>query len=440
MALQIIGLLLGISVLMILVFRGLNIFVSTVIASLVILATNGVSWIDGLINGYGQSFGYFATNYIFVLVSGTIFGELMKESGCAESLALFIMKKMGRKNAVLSVIIVTAFFCYAGINGFVLVFTVGPLAISMFDRAKLPIWFLPGVSALGTSIGAGNFPYSLDTLNIIPTTYLGTNLGSAGVLGTIAGASLFALGFIYLKMEEKKILIAQGIDFSDAKSNEMNLTPSRENLPNWKISILPFLIVVALAFITTRYIEAVAGVVLSVSIGIVLALIIGFTSKTLLKENLKMHITNGVSRGTSAMVAAGSIVGFGGAVGVVPAFNELIEIILSLNVHPYIAEVIGLNLVAGVVGSSDAALIIWLENVGVKYLERGVPAAVIHRLAPITSLGFNTLPHNASVAVALEYYGVSYKEGYKYMFVTSVICPIIAAIITMFAALIIYPI
>ncbi len=107
---------------------------------------------------------------------------------------------------------------------------------------------------------------------------------------------------------------------------------------------------------------------------------------------------------------------------------------------PYASEVISLNVVSGLLGSSPAAEALWMESLAQNYVAMGALPEVIHRLAPITALGFNTLPHCAAVAVSLAYYGLSYKEGYKGMFFTSVIGPIIGAVATMLVAMVLYPI
>ena len=49
---------------------------------------------------------------------------------------------------------------------------------------------------------------------------------------------------------------------------------------------------------------------------------------------------------------------------------------------------------------------------------------VMHRVASLSSGGLDTLPHNGAVITTLAICGLTHKESYKDIFVTSVVIPI----------------
>ena len=50
---------------------------------------------------------------------------------------------------------------------------------------------------------------------------------------------------------------------------------------------------------------------------------------------------------------------------------------------------------------------------------------ILHRIASLSSGGLDTLPHNGAVITTLAICGLTHKESYKDIFVTSVLIPIL---------------
>ena len=46
-----------------------------------------------------------------------------------------------------------------------------------------------------------------------------------------------------------------------------------------------------------------------------------------------------------------------------------------------------------------------------------------------SSLSFDSLPHNSAIVLVLNYCGVSHKEGYRYLGVTTVVFPLLVSIV-----------
>lgn len=73
-----------------------------------------------------------------------------------------------------------------------------------------------------------------------------------------------------------------------------------------------------------------------------------------------------------------------------------------------------------------------LEALGEKYLqiamETGISPEAFHRVASLASGGLDTLPHNGAVLTLLAVTGMTHKDSYIDVMMTSLILPIVASI------------
>lgn len=79
-----------------------------------------------------------------------------------------------------------------------------------------------------------------------------------------------------------------------------------------------------------------------------------------------------------------------------------------------------------------------MKTLGVEYLNMGINPEALHRIATIASGGLDSLPHSGAVVTVLPVMGLSHKEGYKTIGVTTVIIPIITVTICVFIAMLLY--
>ena len=77
--------------------------------------------------------------------------------------------------------------------------------------------------------------------------------------------------------------------------------------------------------------------------------------------------------------------------------------------NPYITEFLGLNILAA-----------------------------LHRIAPAAVTGMNTLPNAGGMVAQLNWMKISLKDGYPYVFVTSVVAPMIGAFVACLVAMVMY--
>ena len=105
--------------------------------------------------GYTQVFmpalGGFIISYFPMFLTGAIFGKLMTISGFAESIASWVARVVGARHAIFITALLSALFTYGGIDAWVVVFTVFPIAKSLFQQADIPKRLIPAAIATGPS-------------------------------------------------------------------------------------------------------------------------------------------------------------------------------------------------------------------------------------------------------------------------------------------------
>lgn len=357
----------------------------------------------------------------------------MGSSGCAESIANVITEKLGVKRVILSITVLSTVFVYVGVSGFVVLFVLAPIATVMMKQAGYPYRMIPGIIFIGATCSA-MIPYAINITNIMPAQYLGTSMGSAPILGWIAFIVSIAVGYFYMVHAAKKAAIKEGT-VVDA-SQPVKIEPSRDDLPPFGIALIPFVlsVVLVLLFSNVTDMNTNAVVVLSLFIGSAVIVLLCFKQ---LKGVTKV-IGKGVDNGIGATIMAAAILGFSGVLQSCPGFQGVIDFVLGLKMNPYITEFIGLNVLAGIMGSGTSAIAMFFEHLSSGLIANGADPGALHRLAPACATGMNTLPNAGGMVAQLRWMNLSLAESYWYVFVTSVLAPMIGSAVAVVAAIILY--
>jgi len=82
----------------------------------------------------------------------------------------------------------------------------------------------------------------------------------------------------------------------------------------------------------------------------------------------------------------------------------------------------------------------WLPIFGQQYIAMGVDPQALHRLLVCTTQTFDSLPHSQSTATSLSVFGLTHKEAYKDVFVTTVLIPVVFSLACCVMCMIFYPV
>ena len=89
---------------------------------------------------------------------------------------------------------------------------------------------------------------------------------------------------------------------------------------------------------------------------------------------------------------------------------------------------------AGFTGSATGGLAFVLDNFTDKLVAMGGNPEALTRIANISQITFDSLPHNSAIVLTLSYCGVTHKEGYKHLFVVTVVTTTLATIVNIIMA------
>ena len=175
------GLIGALALLIYFTIRGMNLLIAAPLTAMIIAVTGGLSLMpsggesNDFIHSYMNGFTGFIASWFFMFLLGALFGKLMEDTGCADSIARWIVSKLGMHNAALAVIAVCAILTYGGVSVFVVAFSAYSIALSLFKQADLPRRFIPAVMAFGSVTFTMTSAGSPEIQNWIPIKYLGTS-------------------------------------------------------------------------------------------------------------------------------------------------------------------------------------------------------------------------------------------------------------------------
>lgn len=455
---NILALILSLALIMLFAYKGYSTIVTApIIGLLTILLTYGINghFMISYTEIYMSGFANFVKNYFPLFLTGAIFAKLMEEAGYGKSIALFITNKLGKDKAILAVVLSGAFLTYGGVSLFVVAFILYPLANILFKEADIPKRLIPGTIALGAfTFTMTALPGSPEIQNVIPMAYFGTDTFAAPVLGLLASGIMLTLGMLWLTKRAKK-----AASLNEGYGNHLieNKAEDNEKIPNIISAIMPILIIFITNFSLSKFyypninsdylkdynitLESVSGtwsVIIAIVFAILYILVINYRKLA----NLNEILTTGVKNSFLPLLNSSAIVGYGSIIKSLPLFVAIQTGIMNISSNPIISEAISVNIICGLTASASGGLGITLSSLAPTFLEMGnalaISPEILHRVASLSSGGLDTLPHNGAVITTLAICGLTHKESYKDIFVTSVLIPILTTIFIVALTAVIY--
>lgn len=433
----IIGFLVSLAFVIITVYRGWHILPVSIIAGVFVALTNSVNIWTAISESYAKGLSGYVASYFLIFMLGAFFGELMSTTGCAKSVSYKLMNVMGKKNAPLALVIATLLLTYGGVNSFIVVFTLYPISVVLFSEAKLPRRILTTCIFLGlATITQTSMPGTPAIQNLIPAKFFGTPTTAAPAIGIAASLIFFVFGMGYIMWQisiaKKKgeVFVAIPADNLGKKSE----ASEESALPDWKISILPVILVIVLILSLSKMLPSLLAVSIGLTAGIILTYVLNWNRIA----DPVATMTKGCVNSIMPLLNTSAIVAYGAVVKTTPAFQDLVQVAMNMNYNPYVTGALGVNLIAGVTGSSSGGLQIFLENMGKFLLDKGANPEALHRVLSIASGGLDTLPHNGAVITILTVLGTNHKESYKDVFIICVALPVLVTVVAVIMAMTMY--
>jgi len=382
---------------------------------------------------------------------------VIEMSGIAESIAKTIVKLIGAKQTLLTIVLFGAILTYSGVSSFVAVFAIYPFAVQLFKESDIPKRLMPATIALGS------FTFTMDALpgspqiqNVIPTTFFGTNIYAAPVLGIIGAIIILGAGLSYLEWRKRSAKKAgegyYGLNGEIKENDDIseNAEPSIDTDQSVFRKVLAFVPLILVAVMNNYLITAIPrwypngfdfaalglsdysiDVAANASIwAIEIAVIVGILSafaynfKRVIRQ-VKEGLNKTIGGALLAVMKTGSEYGFGGVIAVLPGFSTISSGISGTFTNPLVNGAVTTSVLAGVTGSASGGMGIALGAMGEQF-NRAIAAAnispeVMHRVVAMASGGMDTLPHNGAVITLLAVTGLTHKQSYGDIFAITLI-------------------
>ncbi len=435
---SLIGIFVGLIVLIFLAYKGQSIIWVAPVCAILVAILSGMNVLDAYLGEYIQGTAGYVTQWFPAFFLGAVYGKIMDRTGSARSLANRLVRLIGSRFAVLSVVLPCLLMTYGGISLFVVVFVIYPMGYAIYREANLPRTLLPGAIAFGAfGITMTAIPGTPQIQNIIPTTYYGTTAMAAPLMSIVAVVMIAVPGYLYLEWRVRQTR-KKGLRFTeDPKYVEQEFDPEKLGKLHWLCGLVPLVVVVLLLNLLPNILKNAGIVELTSSQSIVIALSGGIVTVCLMNiKQAKMllpAVNEGANGSLTAIMNTACAVGFGSVVKMVPGFALLKKAMLNMPGSILFSEAVAVNVLAGATGSASGGMSIALEALAPQYLEKanamGLDPENLHRIASLASGGLDTLPHNGAVLTLLAVSNCTHKESYWDVCVTSCIIPVVASLL-----------
>ncbi|MEM8652679.1 MAG: GntP family permease [Pseudomonadota bacterium] len=443
------GILLSLTLLIYYAYRGVSvILLAPILAVLAVVLNDGGPILGTYTQVFLPALGEYLVRFFPLFLLGAIFGKVMQDTGSATAIANGIIEKLGAKRSALAVVGACAVLTYGGVSLFVVAFAVYPVAAAMFFKSRTPKRLVPATIALGAfTFTMTALPGSPQIQNAIPAPYFGTDSFAAPGYGIMAAIIILTFGMTWLNFRMRQAAArGEGYDEEDEFSaGEVDTT--QEGLPNLWVAAAPILVVILVNLISSRVLlplldtsylaedeygsvtlDTVRGI-WSLIIGLVFAILVAIGLNWRRIENVNSSVKEGVASSFLPIFNTSSEVGYGTVIASLAAFVILRDTVVDISPgNPLISEAIAVNILAGVTGSASGGMSIALEALGATYLEMaeeaGISPELLHRVAALSSGGFDVLPHNGAVITLLAICGLTHVKSYFDIFMVAVIGPI----------------
>lgn len=225
----------------------INPAISLVIASIYMGVSCGLGFVTS-IETIGKGFGNMLAGIGLPIGFGVILGQLMSESGAANTIARTIVRSVPNK-FVLYAIAAAGFILAIPVFFDVTFIILIPIGIAVAKEVNKPLAYVVGALTIGDGIAQTLVPPTPNPLAAADILHF--NLGSIVIMGLIIGAlATFSSVFIYTKIHDKGIFNPQ-TDMADSTSINDNTSNFGDKQPGFFFSLLPILIPVICILIGT---------------------------------------------------------------------------------------------------------------------------------------------------------------------------------------------
>jgi H+/gluconate symporter-like permease len=419
---QIIGIFLGFIILIFITYRNWSVYLATFLASAVVILFSGLPLIQTLTQSYIGGIGAIFSSLLGMFMFSSVMAKLYAVSGAASSISLTLCNTFLKKNqsegkkqtlGLLIVIFASALMCYGGINAAIVIITIYPISLIVFEQCDIPKRFIPGVILGGSVTFALSGPGVPQPTNMIPMQILETPSYAGlipGIIGMIVEIVVIVGLLNYIITKARK----SGEHFSYGTKDIVVATDNK--YPSFWIALIPLVTL----FIMFNVFEL--DIMICTLISSLVSLILFYPY--LEKSQIKSHVNDGFVSALLPVGSIGAVFGFATVVQEVPAFQSIVNSIIQLDINPYLLSVIAVAFLCSLTGGSTTGQAIVLPIIRPILEGMGMTPLVLHRIAAFSATTIDSLPHSGTILMTVNHTDLKMKDAYPSIFITTTLATI----------------
>ena len=421
---QILGIVLGFAILIYVTYKNWSVYLASFLASVVVILCAGLPLTETIAQSYIGGIGAIFTSLFGMFLFGSVMAKIYAVSGAASSIANTLcgafLKDSGseKKKQIMGILVVicaSAIICYGGINAAIVIITIYPIALAVFERCNIPKRFVPGVILGGCCTFALSGPGAPQPTNMIPSQILGTS-PAAGLIPGIVGIIVEVI--VMVLVLNKMISNAKAKGESFAYGPKDSITASDKAMPGFWISLIPLVVLFVMFNVFS------VNIIFCTLASSVLSLVLFY--KYMDKDKIKSYVNEGFVSALTPVGSIGAVFGFATCVQQVPAFQNIVDSVLGIKVNPILLCVISVAFLCALTGGSTTGQSIVLPIVQPVLESKGLAASVMHRIATFSATTLDSLPHSGTILMTVTYSDLKMKDSYPAIFVTTTLATTMA--------------
>lgn len=402
--------------------RVFAVLLAAIVLSLGIDASWTVSIFTTLLNGVSAVLGA----YLPMLMSGAIVGTAMSASGCAERLAKVVLKLVGTKRATLAIMVVSFAVCASGTTAHM--YIVLPIALSICREANIPrgVALLAFVSQVQIVqfclVGIAGLP------NVMPAQFLGCTIYEVPVM-SIIGCLLGEIIVLVICEVVIRKEHSRGAGFEvvpEIKFYEMTDPRDDASLPNIVVSVLPLVFMIGGPMFLGKVFgldSTPCAIISQVFTTFFLLLFCKKVWVSTVPETTRMQeLMSSVERALPMAVTTAFIGGMGYLISNMAWYASGIEWALSLNASPYLLAFLVVAVICLITSDGISGIQLFLSTMSERFLAiPGINVGALQRIISATACTLDSMPWTANCYNFCAFFGISFKRGWKYYFIGTVV-------------------
>lgn len=420
-------------------YKGANLAWLSLLACLIIIVTNGMPVLSTISDVVMSGVAAQAANLMLIYLMGGILGALFVNSGAASAFALGMLNLFGKNVSekrrqtigIIIAFVIGAILTYCGVDNFSVIFTMIAIISSIMRDTDIPRKYLPVLLITPTAIGA-LLPGSLYIASLVAGEVLGVRSTSGVIPGLIAGAFVAVLSVVYLQKMISRDR-EKGMKWEEVADSPQAIQSGDDRAPHPVVAVLPLLVIVVTY--NALHLPAFAALAL----GILLAVILFFPYLKAPNNYVGNRIwgkLNGLmdsfNLGTdNAGIPCVMLISFGLAscIQASPAYTIISDFFVGLSLPAAISLALVSTILVGA-SCGPAGMMIAAMLAANTFIPAGmITAQAAFRILVTTSTVFDDLPCFPGPATIMKLTGVTFKEGYRPVGMTTLLFTAIAVVI-----------